>query len=78
MTPHRPHQLLCHQLAWDSPTLLRDRRDPCHHRKTTDTEFHGVRDGAAILNHLLPLFIDLMMDNSNADWTTPLYPVIEE
>lgn len=37
-----------------------------------------MRDGAAILNHLLPLFIDLMMDNSNEDWTTPLYPVIEE
>ena len=37
-----------------------------------------VRDGAAILGHLLPLFIDLMMDNPDEDWAMPLYPVIEE
>jgi hypothetical protein len=37
-----------------------------------------VRDGAAILGHLLPLFIDLMMDNSDEDWAMPMYPVIEE
>jgi hypothetical protein len=37
-----------------------------------------VRDGAAILGHLLPLFVDLMMDNPDEDWAMPLYPVIEE
>jgi len=37
-----------------------------------------VRDGAAILGHLLPLFIDVMMDNAEEDWAMPLYPVIEE
>ena len=37
-----------------------------------------VRDGAAILCHLLPLFIDLMMDNPHEDWAMPLYPVIED
>jgi hypothetical protein len=37
-----------------------------------------VRDGAALLGHLLPLFIDLMMDNPDEDWAMPLYPVIEE
>jgi hypothetical protein len=37
-----------------------------------------VRDGAALLGHLLPLFIDLMMDNPGEDWAMPLYPVIEE
>jgi hypothetical protein len=37
-----------------------------------------VRDGAAILGHLLPLFIDLMMDNPDEDWAMPLYPVIED
>jgi hypothetical protein len=37
-----------------------------------------VRDGAAILGHLLPLFIDLMMDNPDQDWAMPLYPVIED
>jgi hypothetical protein len=37
-----------------------------------------VRDGATILGHLLPLFIDLMMDNPDEDWAMPLYPVIED
>ncbi|MDP2129660.1 MAG: HEPN domain-containing protein [Erythrobacter sp.] len=37
-----------------------------------------VRDGAAIIGHLLPLLIDLMMDNPDEDWAMPLYPVIEE
>ena len=37
-----------------------------------------VRDGAALLGCLLPLFIDLMMDNPHEDWAMPLYPVIEE
>jgi hypothetical protein len=37
-----------------------------------------VRDGAAILGYLLPLFIDLMMDNPDQDWAMPLYPVIED
>lgn len=37
-----------------------------------------VRDGAAILGYLLPLFIDLMMDNPDEGWAMPMYPVIEE
>lgn len=37
-----------------------------------------VRDGAAILSHLLPLFLDLMMDNPDEDWAMPMYPVIED
>ena len=36
-----------------------------------------VRDGAAILGFLLPVFIDLMMDNSREDWGRPFYPVVE-
>ncbi|MFN6925021.1 MAG: hypothetical protein ACK4P8_05165 [Tabrizicola sp.] len=35
-----------------------------------------VRDGAAILGFLLPIFVDLMMDNPNADWGRPFYPVV--
>lgn len=35
-----------------------------------------VRDGAAILAFLIPLFIDLMMDNPNLPWGKPNYPVI--
>lgn len=37
-----------------------------------------VRDGAAILGCLLPLFIDLMMDNPDYEWPMPQYPVVEE
>lgn len=36
-----------------------------------------VRDGAAILGCLLPVFIDLMMDNPGHDWPMPHYPVVE-
>lgn len=37
-----------------------------------------VRDGASLLGCLLPVFIDLMMDNPDADWAMPMYPVVEE
>ncbi|SCW76280.1 hypothetical protein SAMN02927924_02679 [Sphingobium faniae] len=37
-----------------------------------------VRDGAALLGCLLPVFIDLMMDNPDHEWAMPHYPVIEE
>ena len=36
-----------------------------------------VRDGAAILGFLLPVFVDLMMDNPGGDWGRPFYPVID-
>ncbi|UWU28867.1 HEPN domain-containing protein [Rhizobium sp. WSM1274] len=39
---------------------------------------HQVRDGAAILGFLLPVFIDLMMDNPHEDWGVPFYPVVDE
>ncbi|WP_234839881.1 HEPN domain-containing protein [Sinorhizobium meliloti] len=35
-----------------------------------------VRDGAAILAFLMPVFVDLLMDNSGKDWGKPFYPVI--
>lgn len=37
-----------------------------------------VGDGAAVLGYLLPLFVDIMMDNSARDWGKPFYPVIDE
>ena len=37
-----------------------------------------VRDGAALLDCLLPVFIDLMMDNPEREWAMPNYPVVEE
>ena len=36
-----------------------------------------VRDGAAVLGWLLPVFIDIMMDNSGRDWGKPFYPVVD-
>ena len=36
-----------------------------------------VRDGAALLGCLLPVFIDLMMDHPDAEWGMPMYPVVE-
>ena len=35
-----------------------------------------VRDGAAILGCLLPVFVDLMMDNPQEPWAMPHYPVV--
>lgn len=37
-----------------------------------------VRDGASILGFLMPVFVNLMMDNPNEDWGVPFYPVISE
>lgn len=36
-----------------------------------------VRDGAAILGFLMPVFVDIMMDNPQADWGRPFYPVVD-
>lgn len=36
-----------------------------------------VRDGAAVLGWLLPIFIDIMMDNPARDWGRPYYPVVD-
>lgn len=38
---------------------------------------YQVRDGEALLGSLLPLFIDLMMDNPDHAWPMPHYPVVE-
>ena len=37
-----------------------------------------VRDGAALLGCLLPVFIDIMMDHPEEEWAMPNYPMIEE
>jgi hypothetical protein len=36
-----------------------------------------VRDGVKILESLLPIFIDLMLDNPAFDWGKPSYPVVK-
>jgi hypothetical protein len=37
-----------------------------------------LRDGAAILATLLPIFIDLMLDHPEIEWGLPFYPVVQE
>jgi hypothetical protein len=36
-----------------------------------------VRDGASVLASLLPVFIDIMMDNPQYPWSDTQYPVVE-
>jgi hypothetical protein len=36
-----------------------------------------VRDGARILGFLVPIFVDLMMDNPEVEWGLPYYPVVD-
>ena len=36
-----------------------------------------VRDGASLLGCLLPVFVDLMMDNPDREWAMPSYPVVD-
>ena len=36
-----------------------------------------VKDGASILAFLVPLFIDLMMDNPEMPWGAPYYPIVD-
>lgn len=44
----------------------------------SETNRAQVTDGAKILSFLLPIFIDLLMDNPEADWGKPFYPVVPE
>lgn len=36
-----------------------------------------VHDGAAVLGYLVPVFIDIMLENPQHDWGEPSYPVVE-
>ena len=37
-----------------------------------------VGDGIRILGWMVPVFVELMMDSSKADWRTPYFPVISD
>ncbi len=36
-----------------------------------------IRDGARIMAFLMPLFVDVMMDNPDEGWGQPFYPVVD-
>ena len=37
-----------------------------------------VKDGAKILAFLIPIFVDIMMDNHDNNWGLPYYPVVDK
>jgi len=43
----------------------------------SDVNRDQVRDGASLLGCLLPIFVDLMMDNPGYEWPMPNYPVVD-
>ena len=43
----------------------------------SDVNRDQVRDGARILGFLMPVFVDVMMDNPSQDWGQPFYPVVD-
>lgn len=43
---------------------------------TSSRNRHQVEDGARTLEYLIPLFIDIMLDNPESDWKNPWYPVV--
>ena len=42
-----------------------------------DVNREQVNDGAEIMDWMLPIFIDLMMENPDQDWGKPFYPVVD-
>ena len=37
-----------------------------------------VEDGLAVISWMLPLFVDIMLENPGFDWGEPFYPVVEK
>jgi len=37
-----------------------------------------IRDGVRILGRIVPAVVSIMMDNPEAEWGEPCYPVLEE
>ena len=67
------------QAGDDEPLLYVLRNQLVHGGSTWNSGVNRaqVRDGAEILAFLVPVFVDLMMDNSQEDWGRPFYPVVD-
>ncbi|MYH47710.1 MAG: hypothetical protein F4008_11180 [Gammaproteobacteria bacterium] len=63
-------------LVFDRLYVLRNQL--VHGGATWDSEVNRnqVRDGAAILAFLIPVFVDVMMSHPGGDWGQPFYPVV--
>ena len=64
------------RLAFDRLYILRNQL--VHGGSTWNSGINRaqVRDGAAMLGFLMPVFVDIMMDNPQKDWGKPFYPFI--
>lgn len=64
-------------VEFDRRYVLRNQLVPGGSTWNSSVNRNQVRDGAAVLGTLLPVFIDIMMDNARRDWGKPFYPVVE-
>ena len=78
------HHALAEQKTVDILSMLFDRlyvlRNQLIHGGATwnsSVNRDQLRDGVAILSVLMPLMIDIMMDNANEEWGKPFYPVVD-
>ena len=65
------------RLVFDRPYVLRNQIVYGGATWNSRVNRNQVRDGAAILAFLMPVFVDVMMDNPREDWGRPFYPVVE-
>ncbi|NKX28487.1 hypothetical protein HGE68_01140 [Rhodobacteraceae bacterium R_SAG6] len=78
------HRALAEQRTVDILSMLFDRlyvlRNQLIHGGATwnsSVNRDQLRDGVGILSVLMPLVIDIMMDNPDEEWGEPFYPVVE-
>ncbi|WP_299663149.1 HEPN domain-containing protein [uncultured Ruegeria sp.] len=78
------HRALAEQRTVDILSMLFDRlyvlRNQLIHGGATwnsNVNRDQLRDGAAILSVLMPLMIDIMMENAHEEWGKPFYPVVD-
>ena len=70
------HTIRTLALLFDRLYVLRNQL--LHGGATWDSKVNRnqVRDGAAILAFLIPVFVDVMMSHPGGDWGQPFYPVV--
>ncbi|MYC60962.1 MAG: hypothetical protein F4X09_12330 [Gammaproteobacteria bacterium] len=70
------HTIKTLALLFDRLYVLRNQL--VHGGATWDSKVNRnqVRDGAAILAFLIPVFVDVMMSHPGEDWGQPFYPVV--
>ena len=78
------HRALAEQRTVDILSMLFDRlyvlrNQLIHGGATWNSRVNRdqLRDGVAILSVLMPVMIDIMMDNADEEWGRPFYPVVE-